>query len=82
MRFLRRDICKPVRAEELVRFNLDYQTDPPLFLIGSNGGGEAFAFDQSLTGSQVFPVPFSGLEYDEALKVSDGFDSFIQPALD
>jgi len=70
------------RAEDFVQSNLDYLTDPTLFIIGSNGGGEELAFDQSLTGSQVFSVPFIGLEYDEALKVSGGFDSFIQIALD
>ena len=38
------------RAEELVEMNRAYKTAeffPNLFFIGSNGGGEAYAFDLS-----------------------------------
>jgi hypothetical protein len=68
------------RAEELIEFNQDYQTAelaPMLFLIGSNGGGEAYAFDQSAGSSTVFSVPFIGMEYRYIEKVADSFHSFI-----
>lgn len=68
------------RAEEMIDFNVDYQTAelaPELFLIGSNGGGEAYAFDQTSDCSAVFSVPFIGMEYQAIRKVADSFSSFV-----
>ena len=72
------------RAEELLKFNQDYQTTdlaPELFLIGSNGGGEAYAFDQSSVSSTVFSVPFIGMEYQYIVKIADCFSSFVSSAM-
>lgn len=38
------------RTEDIIRFNREYEVidyDPDLLLIGSNGGGEAYAFDNA-----------------------------------
>jgi hypothetical protein len=68
------------RAEELLDFNRDYQTAelaPDLFLIGTNGGGEAYAFDQSFASSAVFLVPLIGMDYKYAEKIADSFLVFM-----
>lgn len=52
------------RLEELLKFNEAYHTReyaPGLFLFGSNGGGEAFAFDRR-THSCVVNIPFVGMD--------------------
>lgn len=70
------------RAEELIDFNRDYETAelaPSLFLIGSNGSGEAYAFDSSSDSSTVFSVPFIGMEYRYIERVADSFSSFVMP---
>lgn len=70
------------RAEDVIASNRDYQVGefaPMLLLIGSNGGGEAYAFDRSRPGSRVFSVPFIGLDYREILSVSESFGSFVSP---
>lgn len=68
------------RVEELVKFNQEYQADeyaPGLFLFGSNGGGEAFAFDSRVPGKPIVSVPFVGMELDEAVPVGENFDGFL-----
>lgn len=68
------------RAEELVQFNREYETveyAPQLFLIGSNGGGEAYAFDQTSGSSTLFFVPFIGMAYREIMKIADSFSVFV-----
>ena len=67
------------RAEELAEMNRAYKTTeffPNLFFIGSDGGGEAFAFDLSRTDATVFEVPFVGLPTDARL-IANSFDSFL-----
>src|SRR5579864_1126834 len=67
------------RAEELAEMNRAYKTAeffPNLFFIGSNGGGEAYAFDFSRTDATVFEVPFIGLPTD-ARAIASSFDSFL-----
>jgi hypothetical protein len=67
------------RAEELAEMNRAYKTEeffPNFFFIGSNGGGEADAFDLSRIDAGVFEVPFIGLPI-EAKPVSNSFDSFV-----
>src|ERR1700739_4844278 len=51
------------RAEELAELNRAYKTAEffaNLFFIGSDGGGEACAFDLSRTDAPAFEVPFIG----------------------
>src|SRR3954451_19715098 len=65
------------RAEELAEMNRAYKTEeffPDFFFIGSNGGGEAYAFDLSRIDAGVFEVPFIGLP-TEAKPISNSFDS-------
>jgi hypothetical protein len=67
------------RAEELAEMNRAYKTTeffPNLFFIGSDGGGEAYAFDLSRTDATVFEVPFVGLPTD-ARAIANSFDSFL-----
>ena len=67
------------RAEELAEMNRAYKTEeffPDFFFIGSNGGGEAYAFDLSRIDAGVFEVPFIGLP-TEAKPISNSFDSFV-----
>ena len=50
------------KIDELLRFNREYEVPeyaPGLFLFGSNGGGEAFAFDLLAEGTQSFLCPLS-----------------------
>jgi hypothetical protein len=65
--------------EELVEHNKDYQVDdyaPGLFIIGSDGGGMAFAFDKN-TG-EFYEMPFIGMSREEATFLAEDFDSFIE----
>ena len=67
------------RAEELAEKNRAYKTKeffPDFFFIGSNGGGEAYAFDLSGTDNRVFEVPFVGLRTD-VRPIANSFDSFL-----
>lgn len=67
------------RAEELAEMNRAYKTTeffPNLLFIGSDGGGEAYAFDLSRTDATVFEVPFVGLPTD-ARAIANSFDSFL-----
>ena len=67
------------RAEELAEMNRAYKTEeffPDFFFIGSNGGGEAYAFDLSRTDATVFEVPFVGLRTD-VRPIANSFDSFL-----
>ena len=67
------------RAEELAEMNRAYKTAEffsSLFFIGSDGGGEAYAFDLSRTDETVFEVPFIGLPTD-ARAIASSFASFL-----
>ncbi|PYV53092.1 MAG: hypothetical protein DMG96_35230 [Acidobacteria bacterium] len=67
------------RAEELIEVNRGYNVtefSPNLFLIGTDGGGEAYAFDVSANDPTVFEVPFIGMPSD-ARAIADSFDSFV-----
>ena len=67
------------RAEELAEMNRAYKTEeffPDFFFIGSNGGGEAYAFDLSRIDAGVFEVPFIGLPND-ARAIASSFNSFL-----
>jgi hypothetical protein len=53
------------------------ESAPDLFLIGSDGGGEAYAFDLAKADGAVYQVPFIGLDPKEAWVVADSFDVFL-----
>ena len=69
------------RAEELLEMNKSYQVHeyaPGLFLFGSDGGGEAFAFDVRTAAKPIVSVPFVGMELKEARPVASNFNEFLQ----
>ena len=50
-----------------------------LLLIGSDGAGEAFAFDVREPGrASVIQIPFVGLDADEIVVVGEGFGLWLQ----
>jgi len=70
------------RAEELIDMNRGYnvaQFFPDMFFIGTDGGGEAYAFNVSGTVGAVFEAPFIGLPCD-ARMIADSFESFVSGA--
>ena len=70
------------RVEELIGMNRGYnvaQFLPEMFFIGTDGGGEAYAFKVSGTDGAVFEVPFIGLPSDASM-IADSFESFVSGA--
>lgn len=68
------------KAEELDAFNREYEVNdyaPGLFLFGSNGGGEGFAFDTRYADMPIVRVPFIGMDLQYATPVADGFDDLF-----
>lgn len=69
------------RAEELLEMNVAYETDeyaPGLFLFGSNGGGEAFAFDGRSDVVSIGSVPFVGMNLSLFRPLAVDFQEFLQ----
>lgn len=67
-------------ASELPLFNTEYEVEtyaPGLILFGSDGGGEAFAFDARTRKMSVVQVPFVGLDLELAQELSDSFWGFL-----
>jgi len=48
---------------------------PGLFLFGSDGGGEAFAFDARSDAKPIVSVPFIGMELKLARPVASNFSA-------
>src|SRR5215469_12709328 len=70
------------RAEELIGINRSYkvaQFFPDMFFIGTDGGGEAYAFKASGNDAAVFEAPFLGRPSD-ARTIADSFESFVRGA--
>ena len=68
-------------VEELEPFNREYEVGsdcPELLLIGSNGGGEAYAFDKRSTPWCVVQVPFIGMDYSLCEVIGSLFTEFIE----
>jgi hypothetical protein len=68
-------------AEELLELNQAYQVNeyaPGLFLFGSDGGGEAFAFDLRRDPCSVVSVPFVGMDLSLVRPVAEGFTEFLE----
>ncbi|SRR6266487_5605684 len=69
------------RIEELLEMNKDYQVAefaPGLFLFGSNGGGEAFAFDMRSDAMPIVSVPFVGMELSSIIPIAPDFKAFLE----
>lgn len=78
--FIREAYMMLWRVEELAELNKAYQVAeyaPDLLVFGSNGGGEAFAFDRRSDPMAVVAVPFVGMEIGLANVVGANFSEFI-----
>jgi hypothetical protein len=67
------------KAEELIEANRGYDVAEffsNLFLIGTDDGGEAYAFDVSGNDAAVFEFPLIGMPSD-ARAIANSFDSFV-----
>lgn len=68
------------RLGELVELNKAYQVTeyaPGLFLFGTNGGGEAYAFDTRSDAKPIVSVPFVGMDLKSVHTVAPNFGSFV-----
>ena len=68
------------RLEELLDLNQGYKVEefaPELFLFGSDGGGEAFAFDMRSSTVAIVSVPFIPLDSAYAYRLGSSFDDFL-----
>lgn len=66
------------RLDELEELNKAYQIDervPGLLVFGSDGGGEAFAFDAR---GSVVSIPFVGMELDLARPMGASYNEFLE----
>lgn len=73
------------RASELMEFNREYEAEkyaPGFLLFGSNGGGEAFAFDTRNNSMRIVMVPFVGMSLKDAAPVADSFENFLSKLAD
>ncbi|TNY26228.1 SMI1/KNR4 family protein [Fulvimonas soli] len=67
------------KLNELLEFNDDYEVEkyaPGLFLFGSNGGGEGFAFDRD-NAMVIVMIPFIGMNRKYARFLANDFTSFL-----
>src|ERR1700749_5059115 len=69
-------------VEELIEFNQQYEVDkyaPGLLVFGSNGGGEAYAFDyRSGRFSGIVKIPFVGMDPKHVKPLSLTFIEFLK----
>lgn len=68
-------------VEEIESNYVQYEVEKyceKLLLIGSSGGGEAYAFDRRVNPWQVVQVPFVGMDYSLCEVVGNSFSDFIQ----
>ena len=68
-------------VEDLIQYNKDYHVEervPGLFLFGSSGGGEAFAFDTRSPPPLIVAVPFIVLNLEDAIVIAPNFIAFLQ----
>jgi len=78
--FIGKSYLRAWRIEDLIQFNKDYFVDvaaPDLFLFGSSGGGEAFAFDARSSPPPIVAVPFI-VSLEDAIVIAPNFNSFLQ----
>jgi hypothetical protein len=68
------------RLCDLTEMNRCYQVAeyaPGLFIFGSDGGGEAYAFDTRNSTMPIMSVPFVGMDLGLARPVAITFDDFL-----
>jgi hypothetical protein len=69
------------RVEQLKEANDGYKVQefiPGLMLIGSNGGGEAFGFDQRRSPWQYVMIPFIVMLWEDAIPLGETFAHFVK----
>ena len=69
------------KIENLVMLNEEYAVNefaPYLVLIGSDGGGEAYAFDTRMNGFPIINTPFIGLGLEEETIIGNSFSEFFE----
>jgi hypothetical protein len=69
------------RVEELAEMDAGYEVaevEPDLFLFGTNGGGEAFAFDTRSTPFSLVAVPFIVIDLCDAIPIATDFRTFLE----
>jgi hypothetical protein len=79
--FLGEHFLKLSPVEEFVEINTDSyyaQTVPELLIFGSNGAGEAFAFDTRSAPPSIVVVPFIGMDFENAILIAANFNAFLQ----
>jgi hypothetical protein len=79
--FVGRNYLRAWPVDDLIQFNKEYDVDesaPGLFLFGSSGGGEAFAFDTRSVPPPIVAVPFIVLDLEDAIVIAPDFSSFLQ----
>lgn len=67
-------------AEEVLELNEGYEVRqyvPGLLAFGTDGGGEAFAFDYRREGSPIVRVPLGDLAYESVLDVASDLVAFL-----
>lgn len=68
------------KIEEIIPLNNAAGVDefvPGFILFGSDGGGEAYAFDTRDDITKLVQVPFVGMEYKEAIILGETFFDFL-----
>lgn len=71
------------KAEDIATFNMEYEVAdyaPGLLLFGSNGGGEAYAFDTRDSSMRIVQVPFIGMDLADAIPIADSFTTLLSGA--
>ena len=69
------------QLSELTELNNAYQVEeyvPGLLIFGSNGGGEAYAFDTVASAMPIVSVPFVGMEPSLACVLAPTFTDFLK----
>jgi hypothetical protein len=78
--FVGRNYLRTWPVEDLIQFNKNYRVEagaPGLFLFGTDGGGEAFAFDTRSVALPIVAVPFI-LDLEDAKVMAPNFTAFLQ----
>jgi hypothetical protein len=73
------------RADDLIELNKAYEVADyasGLFLFGSDGGGEAFAFDMRTEAKPIVSVPFIPMELKLILPLGATFKAFLEALFD
>lgn len=68
-------------VEELIELNESYEVNdyaPGLFVFGSNGGGEAYAFNTRSNSMDIVQVPFVGMDLELVQQKAKTFNEFIE----